>query len=395
MKRLAIILSFLLSALCGFTQAAEPSKPNLLLILADDLGYGDVQCYNPERAKIPTPHIDRLAKQGMKFTDAHTSSGVCSPTRYALLTGRYHWRSRLQTGIVGYLEEPLIAPDRLTLAGLLKQHGYRTACIGKWHLGWDWSLSAEERTMLKAYGGKAGGGGDDVLATPPPGDAEKWPDTLRILSAAIRGVPQRASTISLDSSEMSEEENIAHICQLCAVAGEAGLPLTLEMEAGVDAGVTEIEVADRLLGAVESRHPGFLALWAPGVGTQHGLSDKGYPFSAEAVARHQERASQICGRPIGLALHGSSGLKESDLREGVAAGVAKVNWSSESLLIRSQAAREFFTTHSAELEKSHKQWKATAMDNGVQSYIAERYVPRVIERIRILGGAGKGGAPRS
>jgi fructose/tagatose bisphosphate aldolase len=226
-------------------------------------------------------------------------------------------------------------------------------------------------------------------------DHIKGPDTLRILSAAIRGVPQRASTISLDSSEMSEEENIAHICQLCAVAGEAGLPLTLEMEAGVDAGVTEIEVADRLLGAVEAKHPGHLALWAPGVGTQHGLSDKGYPFSAEAVARHQQRASEICGRPIGLALHGSSGLAESDLRAGVAAGVVKVNWSSESLLIRSQAAQEYYATHTAELQKSHKQWKATAMDNGVQSYIAERYVPRVIERIRILGGAGKGSATRN
>ena len=70
----------------------------------------------PERGKIPTPHIDRLASQGMRFTDAHSSSGVCSPSRYTLLTGRYHWRTRLQSGIVGYLERPLIAPDRLTIA---------------------------------------------------------------------------------------------------------------------------------------------------------------------------------------------------------------------------------------------------------------------------------------
>ncbi|MSU35194.1 MAG: class II fructose-bisphosphate aldolase [Pedosphaera sp.] len=220
-------------------------------------------------------------------------------------------------------------------------------------------------------------------------DHIKGPETVRILSAAIRGVPQRASTISLDSSELSEGENITLICQLCEIAKEAGVALTLEMEAGVDAGVTEIEVAERLLGAVESKHPGYLALWAPGVGTQHGLSDKGYPFSAEAVAKHQKRGSEICGRPIGLALHGSSGLKESDLRAGVAAGVAKVNWSSESLLIRSQAAQEYYATHAAELEKSHKAWKATAMDNGMQSFIAARYVPKVAERIRILGGAGK------
>src|ERR1043165_2045109 len=127
------LICFLLAATGAF--AAEPTRPNIVIILADDLGYGDVQCYNPERGKIPTPHIDRLATQGMRFTDAHTSSGVCSPSRYTLLTGRYHWRTRLQAGIVRYLEQPLIAPDRLTLAGLLKQHGYGTARIGKGHLG--------------------------------------------------------------------------------------------------------------------------------------------------------------------------------------------------------------------------------------------------------------------
>jgi len=219
-------------------------------------------------------------------------------------------------------------------------------------------------------------------------DHIKGPETMRILSAAICGVPQSASTISLDSSEMTEAENIELICKLCEIASEAGAPLTLEMEAGVDAGVTEIEVADRLLGAVESRHPGQLALWAPGVGTQHGLSDKGYPFSPEAVAKHQQRASEICERPIGLALHGSSGLPESALREGVAAGVAKVNWSSESLLIRSRAAQEYYATHTAELEKSHPAWKATAMDNGVQSFVSTRYVPKVVERINVLNGSG-------
>jgi len=220
-------------------------------------------------------------------------------------------------------------------------------------------------------------------------DHIKGPDTIRILSAAIRGVPLCASTISLDSSEMTEAENIEHICRLCEIAREAGMPLTLEMEAGVDAGVTEIEVAERVLSAVESKYPCYLALWAPGVGTQHGLSDKGYPFSPQAVAAHQKRASEICGRPIGVALHGSSGLKESDLREGVAAGVAKVNWSSESLLIRSRAAQEYYAGHTAELEKTHPRWKATAMDHGVQNFVSGRYVPKVMERIRILNGEGK------
>jgi fructose/tagatose bisphosphate aldolase len=219
-------------------------------------------------------------------------------------------------------------------------------------------------------------------------DHIKGPDTIPILTSAMR---RGASTLSLDSSEMSEEENITRICQLCEIARESGVPLTIEMEAGVDAGVTEIEVADRLLGAVEARHPGQLALWAPGVGTRHGLADPGNAFSPEAVAAHHRRAGEICGRPIGLALHGSSGLRESDLRAGVEAGVVKVNWSSESLLIRSRAAQEYYATRTAELEKSHPAWKATAMDHGVQSFVAARYVPKVAERIRILGGAGKAG----
>lgn len=224
-------------------------------------------------------------------------------------------------------------------------------------------------------------------------DHIKGPDTLRILSAAISGLPfgasnlmLRASTISLDSSELSEAENIAHMEVLCRLAAESKLPLTLEMEAGVDAGVTDIEVADRLLGAVESRHPGNLYLWAPGVGTQHGLSDRGYPFSAEAVANHCRRACQICSRPVGIALHGSSGLPDSALLEGVAAGVVKVNWSSESLLIRSQSAQEFYATHQARLVKTHPQWKATAMDHGVQEFVAERYIPRVVQKMKVLSG---------
>ena len=111
------------------------ATPNIVIIYADDLGYGDVQCNNPEHGKIPTPNIDKLAAQGMRFTDGHSSSGVCTPSRYTLLTGRYHWRTSLQRGVLGGMSPPLLAPDRLTIAGLLKQHGYATACVGKWHLG--------------------------------------------------------------------------------------------------------------------------------------------------------------------------------------------------------------------------------------------------------------------
>jgi arylsulfatase A-like enzyme len=132
-------------AVTASVRGETPSPPNLVIVLADDLGYGDVSCNNPERGKIRTPNIDRLAAEGMRFTDAHASSGVCSPSRYTLLTGRYHWRTRLQMGIVRPWEEPLIAPDRLTLGKLAQQHGYRTACIGKWHLGWDWPIAEDNR----------------------------------------------------------------------------------------------------------------------------------------------------------------------------------------------------------------------------------------------------------
>ncbi len=130
----------------GAVRAAE--RPNILVIYADDLGYGDVQCYNPERGKIPTPHIDQLAAEGMRFTDAHSSSSVCSPSRYTILTGRYHWRTRLKKGIVGLWEEPLIDPDRLTIGGLAKAQGYRTATIGKWHLGWDWPFAPGDKALM-------------------------------------------------------------------------------------------------------------------------------------------------------------------------------------------------------------------------------------------------------
>jgi arylsulfatase A len=128
--------------------AGAADTPNIVVLYADDLGYGDVQCYNPDRGRIPTPHIDRLAAQGMRFTDGHSSSGVCSPSRYTLLTGRYHWRSRLQAGIVGVFGAPLIAADRVTLGTLARRHGYRTACIGKWHLGWDWPIPAGRESLF-------------------------------------------------------------------------------------------------------------------------------------------------------------------------------------------------------------------------------------------------------
>jgi arylsulfatase A-like enzyme len=142
-------LTSLLLAFLVFVTSPAPAKPNLLIVYADDLGYGDVQCYNPDRGRIPTPNIDKLAAEGMRFTDGHSSSGVCTPSRYTLLTGRYHWRTKLQSGIVSLWGGPLIAPDRMTIGTLAKQHGYRTACIGKWHLGWDWPIPADRAALFK------------------------------------------------------------------------------------------------------------------------------------------------------------------------------------------------------------------------------------------------------
>jgi arylsulfatase A-like enzyme len=128
---------------CGNSSGQSPGKPkiknpNIIFIMADDMGYGDLGCYNPE-SKIPTPNMDKLASQGIKFLDAHSSSALCTPSRYGLLTGRYCWRTRLKQGVIlGYDETPLIEKGRSTIATIVKDKGYGTACFGKWHLGMNW-----------------------------------------------------------------------------------------------------------------------------------------------------------------------------------------------------------------------------------------------------------------
>ena len=134
MKTLLIAL-FLLAS---FDTAFAAERPNIVYILCDDLGYGDVQWLARETSKIPTPHVDKLASEGMVFTDVHSGSSVCSPTRYGLMTGRYSWRTRLQQGVVTGYAPSLIAQDRPTVAGFLKQLGYHTAAIGKWHLDFEY-----------------------------------------------------------------------------------------------------------------------------------------------------------------------------------------------------------------------------------------------------------------
>ncbi len=117
------------------------SRPNFLILYADDLGFGDLQCYHPE-SKIPTPNLDALAAGGMRFLDGHSSSGICTPSRYALLTGRHHWRDF--HGIVNAFGGSVFAPERLTLPEMMQEKGYHTAAIGKWHLGWDWAAIRKE-----------------------------------------------------------------------------------------------------------------------------------------------------------------------------------------------------------------------------------------------------------
>ncbi len=141
----------LFSFLCFSLISAEDPPPNIIIILADDFGVGDIQAHYPDN-KIATPHLDRLVSQGMSFTDAHSPSAVCSPTRYGLLTGRYSWRTRLQEWVIAAYEPPLISEDRPTLPGFLQNQGYHTTCIGKWHLGWNWPGPQESRMTVEKNG---------------------------------------------------------------------------------------------------------------------------------------------------------------------------------------------------------------------------------------------------
>lgn len=146
---LTLVLFAVLARPPALPAAAPPSdrqprpegagRPNLVFILTDDQGYGDVSSFHPT-GRIRTPHLDRLAREGMRFTDAHSGSSVCTPTRYGILTGRYAWRSRLAQGVLGGLSPHLIPTGRLTVASFLQAQGYRTACVGKWHLGMDWTV---------------------------------------------------------------------------------------------------------------------------------------------------------------------------------------------------------------------------------------------------------------
>lgn len=151
LKGVSLLLLALSTGGCVRTtvqEASENVRPNIVYILSDDLGYGDVSC-NYDDGKIRTPNIDKLASGGMRFTDAHAPSSVCTPSRYALLTGEYAWRSRLPQGVLRGYGRSLIKPDSYTVARFLQRNGYHTAVIGKWHLGLDWKVKAGHESALQ------------------------------------------------------------------------------------------------------------------------------------------------------------------------------------------------------------------------------------------------------
>ncbi len=144
--------ALLCQATDGSARRDVEKKPNIVFILADDMGYGDVHALNPA-SKIPTPNLDALAASGMAFTDAHTPSAVCTPTRYGAMTGRYCWRSRLKRGVINGYGAPVIEPGRHTVANVLNEAGYHTAIVGKWHLGLVWPKAGKEIDFAKPVGG--------------------------------------------------------------------------------------------------------------------------------------------------------------------------------------------------------------------------------------------------
>lgn len=145
MKKIDLVALIPIALSVTYCSVKEQNKPNIVIIYADDMGYGDLNIQNTD-SKIPTPYMDQLASEGMRFTDAHSSSGICSPSRFAMLTGMYHWRR--QHNIVNSFEKPFFNESDITFPQVLKEHGYATACIGKWHLGWDWEFKNEPAGLV-------------------------------------------------------------------------------------------------------------------------------------------------------------------------------------------------------------------------------------------------------
>jgi arylsulfatase A-like enzyme len=263
--------------------------------LTDDLGYGDPHCYNPD-SKIPTPHLDRLAAQGMRFTDAHTTSAVCTPSRYALLTGQYCWRTWLKLGVLDGFDPPLIDPDRATLASFLKTRGYDTACIGKWHLGMTWTDKSGKPVPYRGDGmGKFRAGADvDFTREIKDGPRDRGFDFYFGISA------------SLDMSPYTFIQD-RRVATIPAIPNTTEKTLFLNQSAGVTAGDFHLEnvlpeLARHAVAYLESRAkqtaPFFLYLplsapHLPVVPTKEWQGKTGAGLYADYVAETDDEVGKI------------------------------------------------------------------------------------------------------
>lgn len=199
MKKIFLLCLILSVSIVFFAQ-----KPNIVFILADDMGYGDIAALN-EKCQIKTPNIDKLAHSGLVFTDAHASAAVCTPTRYGILTGRYNWRSTLKQGVSLEYGSPIIDAQRTTIASMLKKQGYQTACIGKWHLGFNWATTDGQQPVDNGQtcnidftkpilGGPTDVGFDHFFGI----DAPNFPPFCFIEDKILRGLPTQFYPVRYD-----------------------------------------------------------------------------------------------------------------------------------------------------------------------------------------------------
>lgn len=229
-------------------------------------------------------------------------------------------------------------------------------------------------------------------------DHIRGPQAEEILIKAVKGLPIKGfgeelllspSTISLDAAQLTPVENIRILCTLIETSKECGRDITLEMEAGLDGGLTTPEEAEALVMGVESKYPGYIAMFAPGLGNQHGFSKDGYPgFTADNISQSSNQMKELTGRNIGIVLHGSSGLSHDQVREAVACGLTKMNWSTDGIIVRSAAALEYYKKYEKELTPGQAEFKERAMDNGQGQYVSESFVPVVKKMIDLLNGTG-------
>ena len=184
MKRIFPVMAGIAAVIPASADNARHSRPNVIYILADDMGYGDVRAYNPD-SRIPTPVLDSLCSQGMIFTDAHSNSSLSTPTRYGIMTGRYCFRSSLKKGVLNGYSPLLLEPETTTVAELFKEAGYRTAVIGKWHLGLGWQKKDPDKKLVSGKGLAKDDSNVDFSTPVTEGPHTRGFDSSRILPASL------------------------------------------------------------------------------------------------------------------------------------------------------------------------------------------------------------------